>query len=57
MSFSYTWEEYLQGICLLKRGKWWGFLSSQRIMTSGSERHVLVCVSVNYFENAYSGIL
>lgn len=34
-----------------------GVLSSQRIMTSGSERDVLVCVSINYFENAYSGIL
>lgn len=32
-----------------------GLLSSQGIMTSASERNVLVCVSKNYFENAYSG--
>lgn len=50
-------DRVFAGYLFFKRRLMVGFLSSQRIRTSGSERDVLVCISINYFENAYSGVL
>lgn len=45
------------GYLFVKKRLMVGVLSSQGIMTPGSERDVLVYISIYYLENAYSGIL
>lgn len=61
MRFGHEFFQYMGRVLArylsIKKRQMVGVLSSQRIMTSGSGRYVLVCVSINYFENACSGIL